>query len=177
MDFNHVYSVSGVIRNLKDIINNNRERFIIFTHNMEFMRVLIGNNIATKSLVLKNFEIVEFNNNMTVPYINHLVDIYKVSKKIMKPTHTTPNSIRHVIETITKFENIHANDDSIAKYIKDNISDDSKTYTLINDLSHGGWRNEQAPIHEDDFVDVCSTIVEMVDKKYKGQITYCTTLT
>lgn len=176
MDFNHVYSLSGVIRNLKDIINNNRDRFIIFTHNMEFMRVLVGNNIATKSLVLKNAEIVEFNNNITVPYINHLVDIYKVSKKTIKPTHTTPNSIRHVIETLAKFENLKDSTDSIDKFIKDFIPDDSKTYTLIQDLSHGGWRTEQAPIHEDDFIEVCSAIIEMVDKKYKGQITYCNSL-
>jgi wobble nucleotide-excising tRNase len=176
MDFNHVYSLCGVIRNLKDIINNNRERFIIFTHNIEFMRVLVGNNIATKSLVLKNSEIVEFNNNLTVPYISHLIDIYKVSKKALKPTHTTPNSIRHVIETLSKFENLKDSKDSIDKFIKDFVPDDSKTYTLIQDLSHGGWRTEQAPIHEDDFIDVCSAIIEMVDKKYKGQITYCTSL-
>jgi wobble nucleotide-excising tRNase len=177
MDFNHVYSLCGVLRNLKDIINNERDRFIIFTHNIEFMRVLVGNNIATKSLVLKNGEIAEFNNNLTVPYINHLLDIYRVSKRKIKPTHTTPNSIRHVIETLSKFENLKDSTDSIDKFIKDFIPDDSKTYTLIQDLSHGGWRTEQAPIHEDDFVDVCSSIIEMVDKKYKGQITYCTTLT
>lgn len=176
MDFNHVYSLSGVIRNLKDIINNNRERFIIFTHNMEFMRVLVGNNIAKKSLVLKNAEIVEFNNNMTVPYINHLIDILKVSQKTIKPSHTTPNSIRHVIETLSKFENLKDSKDSIDKFIKDFVPDDSKTYTLIQDLSHGGWRTEQAPIHEDDFIEVCSAIIEMVDKKYKGQIAYCNSL-
>lgn len=176
MDFNHVYSLSGVIRNLKDIINGKRERYIIFTHNIEFMRVLVGNNIVKKCLILKSSEIKDFNNNLTVPYINHLLDIYEVAKKAVKPTHTTPNSIRHVIETLTKFENIHANDESISKYIQANISDDSKTYTLINDLSHGGWRSEQAPIHEDDMIDVCNTIIDLIDRKYKGQIEYCGTL-
>lgn len=173
MDFNHVYSISGIIRNLKDIINIKREHFIIFTHNLDFMRVLVGNNIVSKSLILKNSKLKEFNNNITVPYINHLHDIYKVAKQNAEPTHTTGNSIRHIIETLNKFENCDSSSDLISKYIKDNIPEDSKSYTLINDLSHGGWRSEQAPIHQDDYVLMCQSIVDLIQKKYKGQVDYC----
>ena len=176
MDFNHVYSVSGVLRNLKDIINGGRERFIIFTHNMDFMRVLVGNSIVCKSYLLKDATLKEFNNSLTVPYINHLHDIFKIAKKISPPTHTTANSIRHIIETLNKFENIDCTNDLISQYIKENISSESRTYTLINDLSHGGWRSEQLPIHDDDYVIVCEAIVELINKKYKGQIDYCSKL-
>lgn len=177
MDFNHVYSLSGAIRNLKEFINNEKERFIILTHNMEFMRILVGNKISSKNLILKNNGINEFNQNMTVPYLSHLIDIYHVAQKKIKPNHTTANSIRHIVETLVKFENVHSSEDSIAKFIKDNIPDNIKTFTLINDLSHGGWRNEQAPISEDDFIEVCSVLIDLINKRYNGQIAYCTTLT
>lgn len=176
MDFNHVYSICGIIRNLKEIIKLERERFIILTHNLDFMRVLAGNNIVCKSFILKDSKLKEFNHNLTVPYINHLHDIYKVAKKIELPKHTTANSIRHIIETLNKFENIDSTTDVISKYIKDNVPEDIKTYTLINDLSHGGWRTEQAPIHDDDFVLVCQTIIGIIEKKYKGQLDYCAKL-
>jgi wobble nucleotide-excising tRNase len=176
MDFNHVYSICGIMRNLKDIIKSDRERFIILTHNIDFMRVLAGNNIVSKSFILKESKLKEFNNNLTVPYISHLHDIYKVANKTESPKHTTANSIRHIIETLNKFENIDSTTDLISKYIKDNVPEESKTYTLINDLSHGGWRTEQAPIHDDDFILVCQTIVAIIDKKYKGQLDYCAKL-
>lgn len=176
MDFNHVYSICGIIRNLKEIIKSERERFIILTHNIDFMRVLSGNNIVSKRFILKESKLKEFNNNLTVPYINHLHDIYKVANKTESPKHTTANSIRHIIETLNKFENIDSTTDLISKYIKENVTEESKTYTLINDLSHGGWRTEQAPIHDDDFILVCQTIIAIIGKKYKGQLDYCAKL-
>lgn len=176
MDFNHVYSICGIMRNLKEIIKTKRERFIILTHNIDFMRVLAGNNIVSKSFILKDAKLKNFNNSLTVPYISHLHDVYKVANKIELPKHTTANSIRHIIETLNKFENIDSTTDLISKYIKENVPEESKTYTLINDLSHGGWRTEQAPIHDDDFILVCQTIIAIIDKKYKGQLDYCAKL-
>jgi wobble nucleotide-excising tRNase len=176
MDFNHVYSICGIMRNLKEIIKSDRERFIILTHNLDFMRVLAGNNIVSKSFLLKDSKLKEFNNNLTVPYISHLHDIYKVANKTESPKHTTANSIRHIIETLNKFENIDSTTELISKYIKDNVPEESKTYTLINDLSHGGWRTEQAPINDDDFILVCQAIVAIIDRKYKGQLDYCAKL-
>jgi wobble nucleotide-excising tRNase len=174
MDFNHVYTLSGIIRNLKSIIGNiNHEKFLIFTHNNDFMRILASNTIVDKKLILKDNVISEFNNNLTVPYISHLVDIYKICRKDGTPSHTTANSIRHIIETLVKFEKLNVSENSIKNYIKEHIPKESKTYTLINDLSHGGWRSEQAPISEDDFKDVCETIVAHIEEKYKGQIEYC----
>lgn len=174
MDFTHVYTLCGVIRDIKIIIDKlKRERFIILTHNNDFMRVLIANKIIDKKLLLKNGELKDFNNNLTVPYINHLLDVYCVARKGESASHTTANSIRHIIETLTKFQNIDMTKDGVAEYIKHNIPNDTKSYTLINDLSHGGWRSEQAPITEDDYKDVCETIIKFIEKDFKGQIDYC----
>jgi hypothetical protein len=174
MDFSHVYTLCGVIRDLNKIFDKlDRERILIFTHNNDFMRVISSNSIVDKKLLLKNNELKEFNNNLTVPYINHLIDIYNVARKGLQPTHTTANSIRHIVETLAKFEKIDSSRNSIVEYIKDNIPDDSKSYTLINDLSHGGWRSEQAPITNEDYVLMCETMIKHIEKKYKGQIDYC----
>lgn len=174
MDFTHVYTLCGVIRDISKIIDKlNRERLIVFTHNNEFMRILTTNNIVDKKLLLKKSELKDFNNNLTVPYINHLLDIYNIARRDGVPDHTTANSIRHIIETLTKFQNIDISKDGIDNYINKNIPNDTKSYTLINDLSHGGWRSEQSPITEDDYKDVCEIIIQHIEKEFKGQIEYC----
>ncbi len=174
MDFTHIYTLCGVIRDISKIIDKlKRERLIIFTHNNDFMRVLVANNIVDKKLLLKKGELKDFNNNLTVPYINHLMDVYNIARKNELANHTTANSIRHIIETLTKFQNVDISKHGIAEYIKNNIPNDTKLYTLINDLSHGGWRSEQSPITEDDYKDVCETIIKHIENNFKGQIEYC----
>ncbi|MCD8439083.1 AAA family ATPase [Tenacibaculum finnmarkense] len=174
MDFSHVYTMSGVIRNIGKIIGKIKyEKFLILTHSNDFMRVLASNNIIDKKLLLKKGQLIDFNNNLTVPYINHLTDIYEICRKNSIPTHTTANSIRHIVETLTKFENIIDSRESIADYIKKHIPNDIKSFTLINDLSYGGWRTEQAPITDDDYTEICETIVKHIETKYIGQIDYC----
>jgi hypothetical protein len=128
---------------------------------------------ADKSLLLQNGTLKDFNQNLTVPYISHLLDIYKVARKEGTVNHTTANSIRHIIETLTKFQNIEVDNNSIKEYIKENIPNDKKSYTLINDLSHGGWRSEQSPITEDEYKEVCETIIQHIEKTFKKQIEYC----
>ncbi|WP_010663729.1 AAA family ATPase [Marinilabilia salmonicolor] len=174
MDFTHVYTLCGVIRDISQIIDKLKNtRLFIFTHNNDFMRVLTANNIVDKKLLLKKGELKDFNNNLTVPYINHLMDVYNVARKDENASHTTANSIRHIIETLTKFQKIDISKDGIAEYIKSNIPNDSKSFTLINDLSHGGWRSEQSPITEDDYKEVCETIIKHIEKDFCGQIEYC----
>jgi hypothetical protein len=174
MDFSHVYTLCGVIRDLKMILNKiERERFIIFTHNNDFMRILTTNNIIEKNLLLANGHLTDFNNNLAVPYITHLMDIYRIARKDGLPNHTTANSIRHIIETLTKFERIETHRNSVAEYIRTYIPDKTKAYTLINDLSHGGWRTEQAPITNEDYKEVCELLVKHIENKYIGQVAYC----
>lgn len=174
MDFTYVYTMSGVIRDIKQILKKlDKEKFIILTHNNDFMRILCANNIVEKKLLLRNNELVDFNENFTVPYISHLIDIYKIARKGEKANHTTANSIRHIIETLTKFQNIEVSNASIAEYIKDNIPNDKKSYIFINDLSHGGWRNEQAPLRDEDYKEVCETIITHIETLFPKQIKYC----
>lgn len=174
MDFSHVYTLCGVIRDIHKIIDKLKwERLIIFTHNNDFMRVITSNNIVDKKLLLKNGELKDFNHNLTVPYINHLMDIYNIARNGSYPNHTTANSIRHIVETLTKFKNIEISSDSIADYLRINIPNETKSYTLINDLSHGGWRSEQAPISDEDYIEVCETIIQHIENDFKGQIEYC----
>lgn len=174
MDFTYVYTLCGVIRDIKQILKKiDREKIIIFTHNNDFMRILCANNIVDKKLLLQNGELIDFNENFTVPYISHLIDIYRIARKGEKAKHTTANSIRHIIETLTKFQNIEISDNSIAEYIKKNIPNDKKSYTFINDLSHGGWRSEQTPITDNDYKEVCETVIEHIEKLFPNQIKYC----
>jgi len=175
MDFSHVYTISGVIRDIDKIIDieQMQKRILVFTHNNDFMRVLASNNIIETKLILKNSELKEFQNNLTVPYINHLLDIYKIARSNEEATHTTANSIRHILETLIKFDKITLKQSNISEYIQEHIPSDRQTYTLINDLSHGGWRTEQTPISNDDFTEICETLITHIETKYSGQIKYC----
>lgn len=174
MDFTYVYTLSGVIRDIKSIFPKmERVRHIVLTHNSDFIRILSSNNILDKVLLLKNSVLHEWNDNFTVPYICHLLDIYRIARKGEKASHTTANSIRHIIETIDKFESINSNEDSVKEFIKKNIPNDKKSYTYINDLSHGGWRTEQPPMTDADYAEICETIVLLVENKYPNQIKYC----
>lgn len=176
MDFDHVYTVSGIIRELKDLLQlDGFVRFFILTHNLEFMRILVSNEIAKMSFVLSNNELKEFNNTLTVPYIIHLSDLYKISIGQNKPCHTTANSIRHIMETITKFEHLELENGAVKKYIDDNFNHNIKVYTMINDLSHGAWRNEQPAISESDYILICKELINHIVKKYKSQVDYCKT--
>ena len=143
LSFTYVYTLSGVIRDIKSIFPKmERVRHIVLTHNSDFIRILFSYNILDKVMLLKNSVLYEWNDNFTVPYISHLLDIYRVARKGVKATHTTANSIRHIIETIDNFESINSNEDSVREFIRNNIPNDKKSYTYVNDLSHGGWRTE-----------------------------------
>ena len=174
LDFTYVYTMSGIIRKIKTVCPKiEHPRYIILTHNNEFMRILCANKIVDKKLLLQNGNLSEFNTNFTVPYISHLLDVYRVARKGQTYSHTTANSIRHIIETLVKFQNIELSDDGIDKYIQENFEQDAKTYTFINDLSHGGWRSEDAPMLPKDYQDVCESLIQHINNLYKNQISYC----
>lgn len=175
MDFTYVYTMSGVIRDIKKIIPDISlfVKMLVLTHNNDFMRILTANNILDTVLLLKNSVLSEFNDNYTVPYINHLIDIYRIARKGGKATHTTANSIRHIIETLDRFCSIDSNENSVKEYISTNIPSDKKSYTYINDLSHGGWRSEQEPMNDADYQEVCEAVIAHIEKKYPKQIEFC----
>lgn len=175
MDFTYVYTISGMVREMNSLFPKITKplRQLVLTHNTDFIRILSSNNILDKVLHLKNGALDECKENFTVPYVSHLLDIYQIARKGVKASHTTANSIRHIIETINKFEEISTTDNSIKNFIKERIPDNKSSYTFINDLSHGGWRTDQEPMTDDDYRDVCETVIQMIEKHYPKQIKYC----
>lgn len=137
MDFNYVYNVAQAIRNIKKEPEIGRIRYLVLTHNMEFMSILVRNKIVSKKFLLSDGAISDFKDDYVMPYTANLLDIYKVSIGGMKPIHTIPNQIRHVLETTYRFEGSCGGFDD---YILNNeiLGKNGCLYSLIEDHSHGG---------------------------------------
>ena len=157
MDFHYVYVVSQSIRDIKNIFNiTTHERIWVFTHNLEFFSIVTRNHIICTAYSLKPGKIETVNAKLLMPYESHLSDIVKIARKEIVPNHTTANSIRHVLETICKFE---YPDKGIENYIAENsiLSNDACIFSICQDLSHGGIRR-QPPYTEDVLIHACDTI-------------------
>lgn len=172
LDFHYVYSVAQIIRRLNDDSRfpiGGRLRFLILTHNIEFMSILIRNKIIDGRFILEKSNIKVLQKELLMPYEEHLRDIYEVSESIKKPSHTTPNSIRHILETINKFEKPNLN---FLKYCEDIglLKDDNEfLYALIHDNSHGNYRNQMANT-PDMIIKGCKKVIEVISNKFDGQI-------
>lgn len=177
MDYDYVYTLVDVIREMPSIFNKmGIYRFIALTHNNDFMRILAGNDVTKDNFYLDAGSLNPLNENFSVPYISHLKDIYQVSIGKLDPSHTTPNSIRHIIETIMKWTKLEASKSNLKEFIKEAFSDYKKNYTLINDLSHGGWRTEQQPITREEIISICKDIISYINSTFPDQIRYCANL-
>ena len=171
MDFNYVYAVAQMIKNIGEhsFMKGKPIRFIILTHNMDFMGILLQNRVATKGFILSNGVISEIkNNDMIIPYTSHLISVYEASSGNVCCEHTIPNSIRNILETIMRFENatdnllVFVNDDKI-------LSSNGDIYSMMNDLSHGHLRNRNIYSREK-MENACKTVISYVSNKYPGQI-------
>lgn len=169
LDFHYVYAVAQIIRELHIYFNISRLRFILLTHNLEFMSILIRNGIIQFPMILNNNIISPLKNELIMPYEHHLRDILKVSRNEMEVCHTTSNSIRHVLETIQQF--ISPNQDllSFCKSI-DDFEKSSYLYSLIQDGSHGAIRVQKAYTNQM-VIEGCSTVINFISVKFNGQIT------
>ena len=171
MDFHYVYAVSQILRDLKSTFNiANHERIWIFTHNTEFFSIISRNHILTNFYLIKPGKISEFDNKLLMPYENHLADIVSIADEKTLPNHTTGNSIRHVIETISKFENPGI---GLETYVTQQslLCNDSGIFSLCQDLSHGNIRNE-IPYSDDVLIQACKTVVAFFDQRYPEQVNY-----
>ena len=171
MDFHYTYTLCRILERLSDLfpsMDRTSLRFILFTHNIEFMSILLRNNSIRKKYVLTHNELKKLNKELVMPYHEHLSDIYKVASGTMQPSHTTPNSMRNILETIAKFENP---EQSLILYIENNanLKGCSSLHNMFQDLSHGIFRSQTA-ILPDDVINGCKTIVEFIKTKYLGQI-------
>ena len=177
MDFNYVYNVAQVIRDLKKHEQIKRVRYIVLTHNMEFMSILVRNKIVSKKYILSHGGFTDFKDNYVMPYTYNLLDIYNESIGKGCHSHTIPNSIRHVLETIYHFEGTKSVNDNFEGYIANNeiLSQNGNLYSLINDHSHGAIRNSNG-YTEEILVNACKTVIAFIKDRYPGQITEIETL-
>lgn len=171
MDFNYVYNVAQVIRGLKKHNRMERIRYIILTHSMEFMSILVRNKIVSKKCILSHGKFTDFKNNYIMPYTYNLMDIYSESIRKGSHSHTIPNSIRHVLETMYHFEGSKGVNDNLEEYITNNdiLKKNSSLYSLINDHSHGAIRMNNG-YTEEILEKACQTVVSFINSKYPGQI-------
>jgi len=169
MDFHHVYAVAQSICEIKSHFGiSTHDRIFVFTHNLEFFSIITRNKVITNMFTMKPGKIIPMHENLILPYEHHLQDIVKVAREQTEPSHTTGNSIRHVLETVSRFEYPNK---SLIKYIseKDELNDNSCIYNLCQDLSHGAYRT-QIPYDEQVIMEACKTVLKFMERQYLGQI-------
>lgn len=169
MDYNFVYAVAHAIRNFKNSFNiSSKVQIWIFTHNNEFFNIIMGNNIMKDAFMMKSESIHEFNKKLLMPHESHMQDLLKIAEGKITPNHTTGNSIRHVIETIAKFEDPNV---KLIDYFNNNdiLSKNRCIYSLCEDLSHGYPRSE-LPYNDDMLIEAAKTVIDFIDSKYPKQL-------
>lgn len=170
MDFHFVYAVAQVLRGIKSIFGMSKsERLWVFTHNIEFFSIMARNRIILNNIyMIKPGKIVQFNHQLLLPYENHLFDLLEIAERGKVPNHTTGNSIRHVIETISKFEDPEI---GMKEYVADSpeLQKDPCIYSLCQDLSHGNLRGE-VPYDDELLISACKAVISFVEKKYPKQV-------
>lgn len=169
MDFHFVYAVAQSIRDIKSYFKiSEHERIWIFTHNNEFFSILMRNGILANAFLMRPGLITKYDHKLLMPYENHLSDLARIVNGEQKPSHTTGNSIRHIIETIAKFENPKI---GLEEYVKSEemLSKDENVFTLCQDLSHGNIRY-QLPYSDDILREAANTVLKFVKARYPGQL-------
>lgn len=168
LDFDHVYGLAQSLRSMKQEFGiNSHVRMWIFTHDIEFLSVLARSGIINSVFVMTPGIIEKYNYENLLPYGMHLKDVVAVSKG-SPPTHTTGNSIRHVLETICKFEQPKM---KLLEYVSTDkvLSNNSAIYSLCEDLSHGNIVGRLTYTPEM-LTDACKVVVEFMKNRYEGQI-------
>ncbi|GAB3710198.1 hypothetical protein GCM10027592_46990 [Spirosoma flavus] len=168
LDFHYVYSVAQIIRNFGKTFNIQRTRFLVLTHNLEFMSILIRNKIINHRYVLTSGGIGVLRRELVMPYEEHLKDIYEISIGGREPSHTTANSIRHVLETINRFVSPDIELQSFCQSIE-SFDDCEFLYALIQDNSHGSIRLQKA-YTEESIKKGCEAVIYYISMNMNGQL-------
>lgn len=173
LDFHYVYSIAQIIKRINsefksDTQGTNRSKYLILTHNMEFFSILIRNKIIDNYFSLTNGSLLVSQKELITPYEEHLKDIYNISIGIASPNHTTPNSIRHILESINRFHDPTASLYDFCYNIT-GFEEKEYLYALMQDWSHGVIRNEQSYTTEM-IKDSCIFIINYVEQNFSGQI-------
>lgn len=175
LDFNYVYAVAQLINEISTTFGAKYKRCIILTHHLEFLNILIANNIVPVCYLLdSDGKIKSINVRNFTSYFNHLNDIVEFSKLSdilsYEHPHTISNSLRNILETISKFKYDTTNLDNFIKNEKDSIlSKNVHLVKMINDLSHGGFRSGIVIPH-DALKSCCNTVIEYLRQNFPGQL-------
>ncbi|WP_291097822.1 MULTISPECIES: AAA family ATPase [unclassified Flavobacterium] len=167
-DFHFVYATSQIIRTLNKLFNTQKLRLIVLTHNLEFMSILIRNKIINQKFVLIDNKLKTLGNELIMPYEEHLRDVYGISQGTKTPSHTTPNSLRHILETINRFIAPDIELNTFCERI-DDFAENEFLYSLMHDGSHGGIRLQKG-YTEPMIKAACDVVANYVLKDFSGQI-------
>lgn len=168
LDYNFVYITATLIKKLDEEFNTSKIPLIILTHHTDFMNLICSNNIVKNAYVLASDKVKPLKNKFILPHLQHLYDLYRISKGEKQVEHTTPNSMRQVIEYIHDFKN---NTQTLDEFIKsENIFKENRhVLLLMHNLSHGRYKTSQELI-EDQILVGCKDLISYIEKNFPGQV-------
>ena len=185
MSYDYIYSIIQCLRLLRisadgEIQFNlqsdpHRPRMLILTHNAYFFNVASTNRLVLgKALyqLVENADCHDLRSQQAfaTPHLLHLKDVVDVSQGKKAADHTTPNSVRSVVEGIWKF--CRPDIQNFTEFVKFLISehDIEIRSVLINDLCHGG-KFSDPPHNEEDIRKATEEAVAVVESFAPGQLT------
>ena len=187
MSFDYIYGVAQALKRLRisgegEIQMSldsqlSRPRMILLTHNSHFYNVVSTNNVVKSAglyqLISKGSRHQMSNQKaFATPHMLQLRDVIEVGRGTKRPDHTTPNSIRSVVEGMWKF--CRPDLQNFEEFVKVLVSDYEVEIqsVLLNDLSHGG-KFSDFPQREDEIVAASVEALKIVEKFASGQLKSC----
>ena len=184
MSFDYVYTIIQCLKLLRISTdgeiqfnlqpNLHRPKMLILTHNNYFFNIASTNNVVKAGGL---FQLVfgsashelKSQKGFATPHLLQLKDVIDVSIGEKEADHTTPNSIRSVVEGMWKF--CRPDLTQFEDFIKFLISDHEIEIksVLINDLCHGGKFNDP-PHNGEDIKSAAGEAIIVVRKFAEGQL-------
>jgi hypothetical protein len=187
LSFDYIYGIAQCLKYLRissdgEVLMSlepqlTRPKMIILTHNNYFYNVISSNNVVRGEGL---YQLVagapkhQLSNQkaFATPHVLQLRDVYEVSKGKKAPDHTTPNSIRSVIEGMWKFCRPDIQDfEAFVKYLISDHQIEIKS-VLLNDLCHGGKFSDH-PHQEAEIVEAATEALRVVETFARGQLKLC----
>ena len=187
LSFDYIYGIAQCLKYLRISSDGEvlmslepqliRPKMIILTHNNYFYNVISSNNVVRGEGL---YQLVagapkhQLSNQkaFATPHVLQLRDVYEVSKGKKAPDHTTPNSIRSVIEGMWKFCRPDIQDfEAFVKYLIRDHQIEIKS-VLLNDLCHGGKFSDH-PHQEAEIVEAATEAPRVVETFACGQLELC----
>ena len=184
MSFDYVYSIIQCLKFLRISAEGeiqfslesdlHKPKMLILTHNTYFFNVASMNRVVPfKGLyqLVSSSDCHELRSQgaFATPHLLQLKDVFDVSKGSKTANHTTPNSIRSVVESMWKFCRPDLqNFESFVRFLISDHNIEIKS-VLINDLCHGG-KFSDPPHNDEDIREAAKEAIAVVRKFAEGQI-------